>query len=373
MHDSFRGTFIGLAALLAFGGCSTGGVTYQGPDNNDAGTDTPTVKQDAAPDIVVRVNLDGPGLADLGQITCTVSDAGSHCAVQTCGNGILEGSEECDDGNTTSGEGCTSDCKLETDWVCPTPGSPCISTVVCGDGRISGNEICDDHNTSDGDGCSGDCSAVEPGWTCPAPGVRCQPKCGDGLITGWEQCDDGNATSGDGCSESCTTETGYACPTPGEACHLTVCGDGKQEGAESCDDGNTVPGDGCTMDCKAEPECTGSDGCTSPCGDGLKLPEEECDDGNRTSGDGCSADCKLETGWDCKDVVDATTSVPVLFRDMIPSNATITDSAAPSQLRGSHAVRQGGPEHRPRHARGRSRAAVQPGCGHNRLHDHQCR
>ena len=27
------------------------------------------------------------------------------------------------------------------------------------------------------------------------------------------------------------------------------------------------------MDCKAEPECTGTDGCTSPCGDGLKLPE----------------------------------------------------------------------------------------------------
>jgi fibro-slime domain-containing protein len=311
MYDSLRSLAIALVAALALGSCD-GGVTIN-PINKDAGPNGPEVGKDTGRDTpVIIVNLDATVTSDVPPTS-------------TCGNSVVEGLEECDDGNTTPGDGCTSECRLETDWACPIPGTACKSTVVCGDGRISGSEVCDDRNTVDGDGCSADCSKVEAGWTCPAPGVRCQPKCGDGVVKGWEQCDDGNTVPGDGCSAGCTVETGFACPKAGEACHVTVCGDGVAEGAESCDDGNTVPGDGCTMDCKAEPVCTGSDGCTSPCGDGLKLPEEECDDGNRSSGDGCSSDCKLEANWTCKDVVEPTTTVPVIFRDMIPQTATITD------------------------------------------------
>jgi fibro-slime domain-containing protein len=316
MQDNLRALAIGLAAAFALSACNAGGTTID-PVNKDAGPNGPEVGKDLGRDIpVLVVNLDAPANADMAPAA-------------TCGNSILEGLEECDDGNTTAGDGCTSECRLETDWACPIPGAACKSTVVCGDGRISGNEVCDDRNTTDGDGCSADCSKVEDGWTCPAPGVRCQPKCGDGVVKGSEQCDDGNTVSGDGCSSACVVEAGFACPTAGSACHQTVCGDGVKEGTETCDDGNTVPGDGCTMDCKAEPVCTGSDGCTSPCGDGLKLPTEECDDGNQVSGDGCSADCKLETGWDCKDVSEPTTTVPVVFRDMIPSNATRTTDPLP--------------------------------------------
>jgi fibro-slime domain-containing protein len=242
-----------------------------------------------------------------------------------CGDGLQKGSEECDDGNTTVGDGCTGDCKLESDWVCPTPGSPCISTVVCGDGVVAGNEACDDHNTKSGDGCSANCSQIETGWSCLAPGAPCQPKCGDGRRLGAEECDDGNTDNEDGCSATCKVEAGYACGDSGKDCHKTVCGDETKEGAESCDDGNTLPGDGCTVDCRAEPKCTGTSGCTSPCGDGLKLPEEGCDDGNQKSGDGCSSDCKLEPGWECKDVEETTTKIPIYYRDMIPRTATITD------------------------------------------------
>ena len=31
-----------------------------------------------------------------------------------CGNGVLEGFEECDDGNLVSGDGCSSDCVMES-------------------------------------------------------------------------------------------------------------------------------------------------------------------------------------------------------------------------------------------------------------------
>ncbi len=300
-----------MGAAIALVACNSGGVTIGVLD--DASSSMPDAGGDVSHDQTVLLwDFDALNRPDVAPPA-------------SCGNGILEGTEACDDGNTTPGDGCTADCKIETDWACPTPNSPCVSTVVCGDGHISGDEKCDDHNTVDGDGCSADCKTVEDGWTCPAPGVRCQPKCGDGILTGSEKCDDGNTVAGDGCSVTCTVEAGFACPTAGQPCHQTVCGDGTKEGDESCDDGNTVPGDGCSMDCKAEPVCSGSDGCTSPCGDGLKLPTEECDDGNNKSGDGCSSDCKLEAGWSCADVTETTTSVPVIFRDMIPQIATITD------------------------------------------------
>src|SRR6266568_4369054 len=37
----------------------------------------------------------------------------------TCGNGVVDGTEECDDGNTTSGDGCSATCQLEnTSAIC---------------------------------------------------------------------------------------------------------------------------------------------------------------------------------------------------------------------------------------------------------------
>jgi fibro-slime domain-containing protein len=309
---------------LAAGGCKGGEIS--GSPTSDAATPP---ENDAAPiiklDASTVISLDVPPQGDTRITSCIPTDDGGCGIPPGCGNGTLDNNEECDDGNTASGDGCSLACRQETDWDCPTPGAPCVSTVVCGDGRVSGKEACDDKNTKDGDGCAADCSTVEPGWVCKAPGIRCQPKCGDGALTGWEDCDDGNTITGDGCTEACKLEAGFACPNPGQACHRTVCGDGTKEGAESCDDGNTVPGDGCAPDCKSEPICTGTNGCTSPCGDGLKLPDEGCDDGNVRSGDGCAADCKLEAGWECTQVVEGTNSdvtVPIIYRDMIPQTAT---------------------------------------------------
>jgi len=38
--------------------------------------------------------------------------------------------------------------------------------AFCGDGIIEDTEACDDGNTLSGDGCSSDCLSVETGWTC---------------------------------------------------------------------------------------------------------------------------------------------------------------------------------------------------------------
>jgi fibro-slime domain-containing protein len=332
MQITFRNTLFVLLAAAAIGACTNPAPTvdYQPPPApKDAGSDSlwpTTPAEDGPQDTVFPVNFDVLPTSDGVPIYCT-PNLTSNCIPSVCGNSSVEGAEDCDDGNTVPGDGCSTECRQEADWICETPGQPCRSTVECGDGRISGNEECDDHNKDSDDGCSAECK-VEKGWACPGAGLRCQPKCGDGLQKGSEQCDDGNTDPGDGCSDTCKVEDGYACPEAGKACHKTVCGDGVKEGAESCDDGNTLPNDGCTIDCKAEPVCVGTDGCTSPCGDGLKLPEEECDDGNQRSGDGCSADCKLEADWECKQEVEGTNTdlvVPIIYRDMIPQTATITD------------------------------------------------
>jgi fibro-slime domain-containing protein len=239
----------------------------------------------------------------------------------SCGDGVIERNEGCDDGNTTSGDGCSRICQVESNWNCPKEGQPCENLAKCGNGILTSDETCDDGNTLDGDGCSKDCKTVEKGWQCRVPGKPCTPSCGDGVVSGTETCDDGNTKSGDGCSATCHLELGFKCDTGSPTkCSKTTCGDGKKEGAESCDDGNTTPFDGCSEDCQIEPACTAGSGCTSQCGDGIVLGEG-CDDGNAADGDGCSKTCKVEPGWTCtQPPIGDKMLVPVIYRDFKFSN-----------------------------------------------------
>jgi cysteine-rich repeat protein len=44
----------------------------------------------------------------------------------TCGDRIIGGGEECDDGDTTPGDGCDGSCQIETGWTCA--GEPSVCT-----------------------------------------------------------------------------------------------------------------------------------------------------------------------------------------------------------------------------------------------------
>jgi fibro-slime domain-containing protein len=264
-------------------------------------------------------------------------------AASTCGNGLIENGEECDDGNMVGGEGCSAICQKEALYTCPMANKPCVHDTICGDHMIEGTEPCDDGNTKDGDGCSMDCK-VECGWAC-AGGTLCRAeKCGDGMLAGNEQCDDGNVVNGDGCSSICTLEgrpiaepEGWLCTSPmtngckgPTTCAKTTCGDKKKEGSEQCDFGDTVTGDGCSPFCRLEPVCpTAGGACATACGDGLLLPidktnGQECDDGNTIDGDGCSKDCKEEPGYKCKDVMTTPDKLvlPIVYHDFKAWNDT---------------------------------------------------
>ena len=104
----------------------------------------------------------------------------SVCA-QTCGNGIIDAGEECDDivGTPVALDGCSTTCKVETGWKCVDPlpldaTTPSACTITCGDGIVvltenhgtEVAEVCDDGNTIDGEGCLSDCSGEIWGWDC---------------------------------------------------------------------------------------------------------------------------------------------------------------------------------------------------------------
>ncbi len=130
------------------------------------------------------------------------------------GNGKLEAGEQCDDGNTVSGDGCSASGVLEAGYLCHVPGRACSLASLCGNGVVNSGEACDDGNTvADANGCSSSCGLA---------------LCGNGLLNNrqWpnfdqEICDDGNLVEGDGCSRLCEVEPGFACSGTPSRCVRT--------------------------------------------------------------------------------------------------------------------------------------------------------
>ncbi len=233
--------------------------------------------------------------------------------VNYCGDGQIQAEhEQCDDGNSVDGDGCSSSCSFESGFTCITKnGKSECSSILCGNGVIDtdNGETCDDGNRLGGDGCSMIC-LVEKGSRCTADDSGksvCEKTCGDGTIdtdTG-ETCDDGNVTDGDGCSSQCTVEPGFLCNENG--CYARACGDGIVAGNEGCDDGNVISDDGCSKFCRREEgyhcDSPGKPCVPDVCGDGIVTGDENCDEGvtahpeNATAG---CVNCRTQMGWKCE-------------------------------------------------------------------------
>ena len=199
---------------------------------------------------------DGIGCATgcIGFATDWSCSGGSPTSPSTCvflcGNSILDTGEQCDDGNTANGDGCSSTCQIEATYQCVNSPMPSLCTY-CGDAKVIGTEVCDD-GTNDGIGCAVGCLGAALDWSCTSgsttsPSV-CTSLCGNSVLNAGEQCDDGNIVSGDGCSSTCTIEAGWSCSGSPSVC-TPICGDSLVKGSETCDDGNTISGDGCSSVC----------------------------------------------------------------------------------------------------------------------------
>ncbi|MCA9651783.1 MAG: DUF1554 domain-containing protein [Myxococcales bacterium] len=219
-----------LAALLLGGGCifnppeleTTGGSSSSGP----------------------ATDATGPGETSNDATTAGVTTNGATSADEStgsasCGNGVVDPGEDCDDGNDDDTDDCVAGCVAAS----------------CGDGFVwAGSEDCDDAGESAS--CDDDCTAAS---------------CGDGTqnAAAGEQCDDGNTDDTDACVQGCV---------------FASCGDGFVfGGVEDCDDANTDDTDDCVQGCVS-----------ASCGDGFVWAGMEvCDDGDMIDNNGCNNDCDL--------------------------------------------------------------------------------
>jgi len=117
----------------------------------------------------------------------------------------LASTEECEDNDLENGDGCSSTCKIENNWICDgsSPISLCVQIRItgCGNGFLEAEEECDDMNLMSFDGCSKNCKK-EVGFNCEKEGFSCSPICGDGLVVSGEICDPGPNNL---CTSNCLT------------------------------------------------------------------------------------------------------------------------------------------------------------------------
>ena len=161
-------------------------------------------------------------------------------AAPICGNDVVEPPEQCDDGNTDDGDGCSSICTVE-----PVPS--CTGADFDPDAVLAGHTSVFSWNTLNINGnvdlkCSGS-AGFNLDVAVPANGTRNITVPNDAALGTDTNCEIFNAGT-KLCEDTLHTRN-------------SICGDGLQETGEMCDDGNTNNGDGCSSTCQLEPSCVG--------------------------------------------------------------------------------------------------------------------
>ena len=237
------------------------------------------------------------------------------------GDSLRAGSEKWDDGNTSNGDGWSSDCtSVESNYVwsggsanskdactfCSTgfyqndPLYPTTCIAHWGDGIKAGGEKWDDHNNVGGDGWSSDCTTIEAGWVWSGGSLTAKD-----IWTNW-------------------TEGLYQNDAANPTLWVPHWGDGKKAGNEKWDDANTINGDGWSSNwLSIETNYVWSGGspntkdtwsfwssgfyqndplnpttCITHWGDGKRAGDEKWDDANTIDGDGWKGDwSSVEPSW----------------------------------------------------------------------------
>jgi|GEM_PF-6965562 cysteine-rich repeat protein len=238
--------------------------------------------------------------------TCTIEEPGYDCNPSTgictsvCGDSeVAVGVELCDDGRhcadgtpcSSYGGACASDGSICEPRNFGTCNSSCGGNTYCGDGVRNGTEECDlgaAFNDDGINGCTNICECdITNGWEC-STGTP-QPVCGDNIVVdGREGCDEGDWNR-EWCDYNPTVNNDTDARAQCAVTDLLYTATKSYPGANLCDSSS----------------CTFVSASVHYCGDGQidignsPLLDENCDDGNHNSSDGCSDSCQTEPGWDC--------------------------------------------------------------------------
>jgi len=117
------------------------------------------VSVDGVPELDVAGSFDPQGafaffnLSQQGARYTILDPVGASVCASLCGDGRIAATEHCDDGNGTSGDGCSTDCALEAAFLCLGEPSSCARDAD-GDGSSDRDELREgtDPNDPDTDG-----------------------------------------------------------------------------------------------------------------------------------------------------------------------------------------------------------------------------
>ena len=247
---------------------------------------TSTVPVFAEQTVYVFVDSNATSNAGLYSLNATLTPA-------ACGNDLVDGGEECDDGNTVDGDGCSSTCTVERSaesYTCP--GKPIrLESDMPGPRtlRVRGTTV------------------PAPGETLPASKwsstttAHCQSTARDVVYELTSDIDGYLEVTVGGGQANLFASLRAACVTPQATapidgtCSKASTGNGPKTFFAAVDkdtpyylvvDGNAPGVEGAfVLDLEIKP---------SVCGNGVVEGGETCDDGATDDGDGCSATCQLE-------------------------------------------------------------------------------
>jgi hypothetical protein len=327
---------VAASGVLTSGVHASGHVEMYAPNPAQQGSSVSHFSTSLTPNELMEPSHTGPDLHP-GLAVPLLQDMGWALA-SGCGDGVLDISEQCDDGNSLSGDCCSSTCTFETS------GSPCTDDGdACTADTCDGAGACDHPAAADGTACD-DGIACTTGETCQA-GV-----CGSSAPA----CDDDESCTADTCEVSDCFSTGHGAGCNDPVCEATICaldsyccntdwdnicvnGDanfspgsvnlcagrenfcantGSPDGT-LCDDGDPATGgDVCTggvcagtadlcsgVTCSASDQCHAVGTCdpgTGLCSDPLLANGTPCDDsGACTTSDTCTGGVCAGTATDC--------------------------------------------------------------------------
>jgi cysteine-rich repeat protein len=257
----------------------------------------------------------------------------------TCGNGIRTSNEQCDDGGSQNGDGCSSICRVDANWTCLGTPSVCTPNLISiavsptsaiipagltqqftatgtfadnSQGNVTGAVVWGSTSPSVASVTSG---GLATGLAVGSASITATKGAAFGSMTlqvttpvqvgisisptipsvtvGQNQIFSATAIMSDGSTFDATTAVTWSSSNTGVA---TISNALPTNGVAS-----TLAGGSTTIEAAAGAQSDSTTLTVQPdiCGDTTVGITEVCDDGNQVGGDGCSASCSPEVGFSC--------------------------------------------------------------------------